>query len=130
VTRADHKRRPGRSSKWISRCARLAIYLRDSYSCCYCGRDLKDAAANEVSLDHLVCRQDRINHDPTNLITACFRCNRARGTKPWKSYATAGAVERITRLRRRRLNLALARQVLKGDIPLVEVLTKQAQGRP
>ena len=126
ASRAEHARRPGRSSKWIQPARRLAIYLREGFCCQYWGRDLSEAEPREVSLDHLVCQSKRKNHESSNLVTACFRCNRARGTTPWKRYATAGAIERIQRLRRRVPNEALARSILKGDIPLVEVLTKQA----
>jgi 5-methylcytosine-specific restriction endonuclease McrA len=125
VTRAEYAKRPGRSSKWITPCRRLAIYIRDGFRCAYCGRDLSDAAPRELSLDHLVCREAGGDHSNANLVTACYRCNSQRQHKVWFRYATAGALDRIKRLRRRIPNVKLARSILRGETPLVEVLTKQ-----
>ena len=40
-------------SKWIRKDKRLAIYLRDGFMCCYCGKDLHHAKPEEMGLDHL-----------------------------------------------------------------------------
>jgi 5-methylcytosine-specific restriction endonuclease McrA len=125
-------RRPGRSGHWISKERRLAIYLRDGFACCYCGRDLHNAPARDISLDHLNPQVNGATHkrnDPwhvsSNLVTACCTCNSARQHKPWFKYATAGAVERIKRLRRRAPNVKLARSILAGETPLTEIFTRQ-----
>jgi 5-methylcytosine-specific restriction endonuclease McrA len=111
VTRAEYRARPGRSSKWISPVRRLAIYLRDSFACQYCGRDLREAKPSEVHLDHLRPRSAGGGDGERNLVTACRSCNCARKEMPWTAYAPAGARERT---RRRTLNLPLARALLAG----------------
>lgn len=101
ATRAQWARRPKRSSKWCTKRQRLAIYLRDGFACQYCGRDLTGLSPHQFGLDHLVPRQRLGLHKPSNLVTACATCNRARSTTPWRQYATGGAVQRIVRQRRR-----------------------------
>jgi 5-methylcytosine-specific restriction endonuclease McrA len=99
--------------KWISNVNRLALYLRDGFTCCYCGRDLHAVKGFDVTLDHLVCRNSGVtNHSARNLATACRSCNSARGAKPWRQYATAGAIERIERNRRRQPNRSLASAII------------------
>lgn len=122
---ANAKRTNNQGSKWISKPARLAIYIRDGFACQYCGRDLRDAPVREVTLDHLdprsgtMCPKERRN--PARLITCCLRCNSSRQDKPWTEFATGGAVDRIRRAVRRKLNLPLARAILRGDTNPAEV---------
>lgn len=108
--------------KWISPLRRLALYLRDRFTCQYCGRDLTTAKPGQLTLDHLVCHSHGGTDDPINLITACARCNYGRGTRVWYQYAPAGAADRIRRQRRRRLNLRLASAVLNGHTSRAEAL--------
>lgn len=111
-------------SKWIRKDKRLAIYLRDRFSCAYCGRDLHSAAPFDVTLDHLNAKHKAGNHHETNLVTACRSCNSSRQDKPWRSYATGGAIQRISRLRRRSLKRyrALAKAIIAGTCGIPEVL--------
>lgn len=101
-------------SKWIRPERRLAIYLRDGLACCYCGRNLHGADMAEVTLDHLDGHHAPGHHGAENLVTACRSCNSSRQDKPWRSYATGGAIERISRLRRRSIvrYIAQAKQIL------------------
>jgi hypothetical protein len=66
-------------SKWITRNARLAIYLRDGMACAYCGNTIEDGA--KLTLDHLTPRSAGGNNKPANLITACHLCNSNRGDR-------------------------------------------------
>lgn len=117
-----HKSYTGkRSGHWISRHARLAIYLRDGFACAYCGVSLKDAKPFDVTLDHLLPRVTGGSDKPTNLVTACRRCNSARGDKPFASYATGGALDRIEQLRNSKLNLELAKALIAGTAGDVEL---------
>jgi 5-methylcytosine-specific restriction endonuclease McrA len=111
-------------SKWIRPEKRLAIYIRDGFQCAYCGRDLRNAAPEEVNLDHLLPRSAGGGNEATNLITSCRSCNCSRQDKPWIDYATGGAIDRIEQLRNMPLNVALAKAILEdraGD-PDVEAL--------
>jgi 5-methylcytosine-specific restriction endonuclease McrA len=107
-------------SKWIRPERRLAIYLRDGFACVYCGRDLRDADPREVTLDHLRPRIMGGDNASTNLVTACLSCNSSRGMRPWRTFAPGGAVERIQRQIRRRVNLKLAKSILAGDVQPIE----------
>lgn len=78
---------------------RLAIYLRDRFTCCYCGTDLHAAEPFNVTLDHLLPRTNGGGNEPINLVTACRACNCSRQDKPWIEYATGGARDRIEQRR-------------------------------
>lgn len=103
-------------SSWIRRDKRLAIYLRDAFLCAYCGRDLHGARPEELSLDHLAA--GHADHREQNLVLACFSCNSSRQDKPWRKYATGGAIKRIERLRRRSLApyRRLAKAIMSGAV--------------
>lgn len=112
-----YNNRPGRSSKFVTRLTRLAIYLRDNFVCAYCGVNLASAPPNAVTLDHLTPRSRGGSNKPANLVTACARCNFTRKATSVRRYATAAAYARINRVRRRALNKALAKAVLTGAVP-------------
>lgn len=112
-----YNRRPGRSSKWITRVRRVAIYLRDNFLCAYCGRSLVGLPPNAVTLDHVRPRALGGSNVSSNLVTACARCNFTRKATPVRRYATPAALARINRVRRRTLNYALARAVITGAVP-------------
>jgi hypothetical protein len=73
-------------SSWCRPKKRLAIYLRDSFTCLYCGRDMHNAPSSQISLDHLEPRVNGKNNDPTNLVTACHPCNSARRDTDWREF--------------------------------------------
>lgn len=108
-------------SNWITKERRLALYIRDEFTCCYCGQNLKNSPASDVTLDHLVPRNPKVAHgnggnESTNLITACRSCNSSRQDRPWASYATGGARDRIEQLRYASLNIELAKKIINGTI--------------
>lgn len=84
-------------AKWIRRDLRLAIYRRDGFQCAYCG------SSDGLSLDHLTPRTHKNGHNrPTNLITACVKCNARKGNRPWKLFIGRDEIiRRISRLRYR-----------------------------
>lgn len=126
TARQLHNARPGRTSSWIRRDKRLAIYLRDGMCCAYCGTDLRGARPCDMGLDHLETQAEcrprgnrtrsgkSMNHE-SNLVLACRTCNSARRDMPWRRFAPPGAVKRILRNIRRKLNMDLARALLRGD---------------
>ena len=114
MTRSEYANRPGRSSKWIAKSRRVAIYLRDGYRCGYCRADLSTCAAHLRSLDHLTPRERGGTDESANLILACLSCNSTRQSTPWHRFATARAVRRIQSVRRRVLDIPRARAILAG----------------
>jgi 5-methylcytosine-specific restriction endonuclease McrA len=104
-------------SKWISKERRLALYLRDSFTCQYCGTDLRGADPQTITLDHLKCRCYGGTHDSSNLVVACRSCNSSRGNKCFEQYATGGALKRIRKQRNLPMKKfrAMSRAILKGE---------------
>ena len=108
-------------SNWITKERRLAIYIRDEFTCCYCGKNLKNADPADVTLDHLVPRNPLVAHgnggnESTNLICACRSCNSSRQDRPWMDFAPGGAVERIETRRYQPVNVELAKSLISGKI--------------
>lgn len=106
--------KPLNGGSWIRKDKRLAIYIRDGFTCVYCGTDLKHADPTDVTLDHLLPRSAGGTNEATNLVTACRHCNSQRGDRPWVSYAPGGAHDRIEQLRHSPLNMELARALIAG----------------
>ncbi|MCI0488945.1 MAG: HNH endonuclease [Blastocatellia bacterium] len=83
----------------------------------YCGSDLRRVDPANITLDHLTYQCDEGSDENSNLVTACRSCNSARGSKPWREYATGGAIERIVRQRTRGMVkfTAMARAIIRGE---------------
>ena len=96
LTSAATTARPDRKTmnqgqNWISQAKRLAIYMRDGFACCYCGRGVEEKGL-VLTLEHIVpYSKGGALLDPINLITACRSCNSARGNKALTSYVKANA---------------------------------------
>jgi len=56
---------------------RAAIFRRDNYTCAYCGHRGTSAT---LEVDHKTPVARGGSDDPANLTTACWECNRAKGT--------------------------------------------------
>jgi hypothetical protein len=56
---------------------RTAIFRRDNYTCAYCGHHGTSAT---LEVDHKMPLARGGTDDPANLTTACWECNRAKGT--------------------------------------------------
>jgi hypothetical protein len=88
--------RPDRKAKsqgqnWLSRRTRLGIYLRDKFSCAYCGKGVECGIV--LTLDHVKpYSKGGAVTDAKNLVTACRECNSARGNRSVKEFAQAVAV--------------------------------------
>lgn len=57
------------------------VFKRDGYKCRYCGND--DVP---LTVDHLVLWEDGGPSIEENLITACSKCNKARGNRQYKEW--------------------------------------------
>jgi 5-methylcytosine-specific restriction endonuclease McrA len=56
--------------------SRREIFIRDRYSCQYCGKETHD-----LTLDHIVPRHRGGAHSWDNLVAACKACNHRKGGK-------------------------------------------------
>lgn len=66
-----HTTQSGGDAIWYT--TRIAVYLRDGFTCHYCGEVV--LVGETASLDHI---DPGWNNDPTNLITCCRTCNSSR----------------------------------------------------
>jgi hypothetical protein len=71
---------------WCRPRKRLAIYIRDNFTCLWCGADLRFVEASGISLDHLEPKVNGGTNNAENLITACHACNSRRQDTPWREF--------------------------------------------
>jgi hypothetical protein len=57
------------------------VYKRDGYRCRYCGRD-----GLPLTVDHLVLWEEGGPSIEENLLTACRKCNKTRGSLPYADW--------------------------------------------
>ena len=83
-------RKNGRKGVQISHTNRLAIYMRDNYTCQYCASSMIKHG-DKMSLDHIKPHSEGGKDHHTNLVTACQQCNRVKGTRSTRKFAVAAA---------------------------------------
>lgn len=95
---------------------RLAIYLRDAFRCVYCCADLHGAHPSDITLDHVHAAADGGGNEPSNLVTACRRCNCSRQDKPLARFAGPETRADIRRLTHRKIfrYRRLAKAIIAG----------------
>jgi 5-methylcytosine-specific restriction endonuclease McrA len=96
---------------------RLAVYLRDRFTCLYCLADLHDAHPTDITLDHVRCHADGGENAPSNLITSCRRCNCSRQDTPLARFAGPETRKHIRRNTRRSIKKyrRLAKAIIAGE---------------
>jgi hypothetical protein len=82
ATPEDVERPNGRLSGPVWRALRAAIFKRDNYTCQYCG-----ARGVPLECDHVHPISRGGSDHPSNLATACFRCNRSKRDKLIEEWA-------------------------------------------
>lgn len=88
MSAANDLRRNWRGGNWIRPERRLGLYLRDGMACVWCLAAVEEEGVR-LSLDHVVPNVKGGGNESTNLITACTRCNSARGSRPVMEFALA-----------------------------------------
>jgi hypothetical protein len=70
---------------------RLAIFVRDNYTCGYCGKRCSD---DEITIDHIVPSSKGGEWSWDNLVTSCIDCNRKKRDNIWyPKYSKLGKIE-------------------------------------
>ena len=64
--------------KNLSKSVRFEVFKRDSFKCQYCGKSAPDVV---LEVDHIIPVAKGGDNDISNLITACFDCNRGKRDK-------------------------------------------------
>lgn len=112
IAKSSGTRKNGQGMNWIRLSTRLAIYHRDGFACVYCGAGGEEHGVG-LTLDHLVACELGGNNDASNLVTACGKCNSAKGmktTRGWLAYLRSKEIDatrvarRIRRLVKKSLN--------------------------
>jgi len=75
-------RRYKHGMNWIRQAKRLAIYMRDSFACVYCGTGIEDDGIR-LSLDHV---RHWGGNAASNLVTSCMDCNSRKSCWSLKSF--------------------------------------------
>lgn len=68
-----------------------AVYMRDSYRCRYCGRE-----GIPMTVDHLVLWEEGGPSIEDNLVTACRKCNKARGNTQYADWLMSPYYARVS----------------------------------
>jgi cytochrome c1 len=124
MTRAEWSRRKGRSSSFVRKSLRFAIYARDRFDCVYCRSVFPiDLTGAGLHLDHVIPRSQGGANTPDNLITACTRCNTSKGARGMSFLNGCGRKNALARVRKalqrplnRELGRWLARQAVETRI--------------
>ncbi len=118
-TAAKKARSPHQSTGcWIRVDKRLAVNLRDRFTCLHCLKDLAGADPMDVTLDHIIPRADGGSNLEHNVFTSCRSCNCARQDKPLSRFASREASKHIRRNVKRSLKpyLKLARAYFANEV--------------
>ncbi len=76
---ADNKKYSNNAKRiGISKKTRFEVFKRDKFTCQYCGRKSPDVV---LEVDHIVPVCEGGTNGMTNLVTACFDCNRGKGKR-------------------------------------------------
>lgn len=67
--------------KWIRETTRRRLYMRDNFTCAYCGVSALDTDAI-LTLDHIVPRELGGTNAHSNLVACCKSCNSSKRHTP------------------------------------------------
>lgn len=80
-----------KSQRQIDQVVSWTVYRRDQYRCRYCGR-------NDVPLtvDHLILWEEGGPSTEANLVAACRKCNKTRGSMPYGEWLDSPYYKRVS----------------------------------
>lgn len=67
------------------------VYRRDHYKCRYCGRD-----GVPLTVDHIITWENGGATIEENLLTACRKCNKDRGSEPYDKWIESSEYKRVS----------------------------------
>lgn len=98
-----------KSARQISQGVSWAVFRRDGYACRYCAKnDLP------LTVDHVVCWEVGGPSTEQNLVAACKKCNRTRGSLPYEEWLKHPYYLKVSR--------ALSPSVIAQNEALVQAL--------
>jgi 5-methylcytosine-specific restriction endonuclease McrA len=112
------------TGQWCRPEKRLAVYLRDSFRCLVCCRDLHDADPRDITLDHVTPKADGGSNDESNIYTCCRSCNCSRQDKPLKRFVGPETLADIKRNLKRSMTRyrKLAKALINGETGFEDTL--------
>jgi len=114
MRRTDWARRPGRSSSFVRKSLRYAIYFRDGFDCIYCRKVFPLRLDGEgLSLDHVLPRSRGGKSQADNLVTVCCRCNSRKQAKVMHDWLNAVQRRRVARALSRPIDRRVGRLIVQ-----------------
>jgi 5-methylcytosine-specific restriction endonuclease McrA len=117
--------------RWIRVEKRLAVNLRDRFTCLICLKDLSGAEPMDVTLDHIVPKADGGGNKETNIYTCCRKCNCARQDKPLSRFVSAETLKHVRRNAKRSLKpyLKLSKAFFADEVGREDLIEKCTEGK-
>lgn len=100
-----------KSGRQIAQTVSWEVYDRDGYKCRYCGA----GPGIPLTVDHLVLWEEGGPSTHANLLSACRKCNKTRGNKPYDEWLQHPFYQKVSR--------GLTEEVRQANLDLVPTLT-------
>jgi hypothetical protein len=81
-----------KSARQIDSDVQWRVFRRDKFKCRYCGND-----SCPLSLDHLVTWEEGGPSTVENLVAACKKCNKVRGSAPYEEWVRSSRYKGLSR---------------------------------
>lgn len=108
--------------KTISKKLRFEVFKRDSFTCQYCGKEAPNVV---LEADHIEPVSKGGTNTITNLITACFDCNRGKSDKKLTESQTVKAQKKeLDKLNQRKEQLEM---MAKWQMELIDIEKQEAE---
>ena len=86
IVKAIHRK----SERAVSGTVQQQVWARDGFRCLYCGRPMGEVT---LTIDHFVPVESGGGNDPSNLISACRKCNKQKGNQGPKDYCQSSGLD-------------------------------------
>lgn len=86
IVKAIHRK----AERVVSGGVQQKVWARDGFKCLFCGRLMGDVS---LTVDHFVPLESGGSNDPSNLISACRKCNKRKGNQSPRDYCRAHGLD-------------------------------------